>query len=177
MAPPLQHPTPTLPPRTTITDRLRERSPPHTNYAGASRITRVQDSGSRPVAELNPWLYSDLESLTLALFSEIREALPKSERWSEAREKIGGFGKAISPLGKFTALFGLDSEGLLQEVGSRISGDTSASAAKHKAEEALRKAGHPVLVVMDDLDRLTPKSSSSSSSWYASLAICPMCTT
>nr|WP_245172935.1 P-loop NTPase fold protein [Streptomyces achromogenes] len=28
------------------------------------------------VAELNPWLYSDLESLTLALFSEIREALP-----------------------------------------------------------------------------------------------------
>ncbi|MFD6243094.1 P-loop NTPase fold protein, partial [Streptomyces diastaticus] len=102
-------------------------------------------------------LHSDLESLTLALFSEIREALPKSERWSEAREKIGGFGKAISPLGKFTALFGLDSEGLLQEVGSRISGDTSASAAKHKAEEALRKAGHPVLVVMDDLDRLTPE--------------------
>ncbi|MEV5787474.1 P-loop NTPase fold protein [Streptomyces sp. NPDC048448] len=109
------------------------------------------------VAELNPWLYSDLESLTLALFSEIREALPKNERWSEAREKIGGFGKAISPLGKVTAFFGLDSEGLIQEVSNRISGETSASAAKHKAEEALRKAGHPVLVVMDDLDRLTPE--------------------
>ncbi|MFF4105374.1 P-loop NTPase fold protein [Streptomyces sp. NPDC001903] len=109
------------------------------------------------VAELNPWLYSDLESLTLALFSEIREALPKNERWSEAREKIGGFGKAISPLGKVTALFGLDSEGLIQEVSNRISGDTSASAAKHKAEEALREADHPVLVVMDDLDRLTPE--------------------
>ncbi|MEU7061688.1 P-loop NTPase fold protein [Streptomyces sp. NPDC046197] len=104
------------------------------------------------IAELNPWLYSDLESLTLALFSEIREALPKDERWSEARQKIGGFGQAISPLGKITALFGLDSEGLLQEVSNRISGDTSASAAKHKAEEALRKAGRPVLVVMDDLD-------------------------
>nr|WP_237499897.1 DUF2075 domain-containing protein [Streptomyces sp. SID8379] len=50
MAPPLQHPAPTLPPRTTITDRLRERLPPHINYAGTSRITRVQDSGSRPVA-------------------------------------------------------------------------------------------------------------------------------
>ncbi|MFF4935119.1 P-loop NTPase fold protein [Streptomyces griseofuscus] len=109
------------------------------------------------VAELNPWLYSDLESLTMALFSEIREALPKNERWSEAREKIGGFGKAISPVGKVTALFGLDSEGLIQEVSNRISGDTSASAAKHRAEEALRKAGHPVLVVMDDLDRLTPE--------------------
>ncbi|MFB7091644.1 RHS repeat domain-containing protein, partial [Streptomyces sp. NPDC056296] len=31
-----------------ITDRLRERLPPHTNYACTSRITRVQDSGSRP---------------------------------------------------------------------------------------------------------------------------------
>ncbi|MEU9305690.1 transposase, partial [Streptomyces sp. NPDC048269] len=32
-----------------ITHRLRKRPPPHTNYAGTSRITRVQDSGSRPV--------------------------------------------------------------------------------------------------------------------------------
>lgn len=37
-APPLQGPAPTLPPRTTITDRLRERPPPHTNYAGTGRI-------------------------------------------------------------------------------------------------------------------------------------------
>ncbi len=43
MAPPLQHPTPTLPPRTTITHRLREHLPPRTIYAGTSRITRVQD--------------------------------------------------------------------------------------------------------------------------------------
>ncbi|MGV4988705.1 P-loop NTPase fold protein [Streptomyces sp. NRAIS4] len=121
------------------------------------RLRETDNDEGWLIAELNPWLYSDLESLTLALFSEIREALPKDERWSEARQKIGGFGQAISPLGKITALFGLDSEGLLQEVSNRISGDTSASAAKHKAEEALRKAGRPVLVVMDDLDRLTPE--------------------
>ncbi|MFB7091026.1 IS3 family transposase, partial [Streptomyces sp. NPDC056296] len=35
-----------------ITDRLRERLPPHTNYACTSRITRVQDSGSRPGVRL-----------------------------------------------------------------------------------------------------------------------------
>ncbi|MET7843559.1 P-loop NTPase fold protein [Streptomyces sp. NPDC005356] len=108
------------------------------------------------VAELNPWLYSDLESLTVALFSEIRAALPKEEQWSEARQKIGGFGQAISPLGKLTALAGLDSESLIKAISDRVSGDTSASAAKRKAEDALRKAGSPVLVVMDDLDRLTP---------------------
>ncbi|MET9412208.1 P-loop NTPase fold protein [Streptomyces sp. NPDC002935] len=121
------------------------------------RLREADNDEDWLVAELNPWLYSDLESLTLALFSEIREALPKDERWSDARQKIGGFGQAISPLGKVTALFGLDSEGLIHEVSNRISGDTSASAAKHKAEEALRRAGRPVLVVMDDLDRLTPE--------------------
>ncbi|GLP68763.1 hypothetical protein TUSST3_53860 [Streptomyces sp. TUS-ST3] len=121
------------------------------------RLQEAENGEGWLIAELNPWLYSDLESLTQALFSEIREALPRDERWSEARLKIGGFGRAISPLGKATAVFGLDSEGLIQEVSSRISGDTSASAAKRKAEEALRKAGRPVLVIMDDLDRLTPE--------------------
>ncbi|MFB7090860.1 hypothetical protein, partial [Streptomyces sp. NPDC056296] len=40
------------------TDRLRERLPPHTNYACTSRITRVQDSGSRPdlPREMRQWL-------------------------------------------------------------------------------------------------------------------------
>ncbi|CAL9624936.1 hypothetical protein SUDANB6_05950 [Streptomyces sp. enrichment culture] len=47
-APPLQHPAPTLPPRTAITNRLRDRPPSHTNYADTSRITRVQYPGSRP---------------------------------------------------------------------------------------------------------------------------------
>ncbi len=108
------------------------------------------------IAELNPWLYSDLETLTAALFSEVRAALPKGRRWSEVRKTLGGFGQAISPLGKLTALAGLDSEGLIKAFSDRISGDTSASAAKRKAEEALRRAGQPVLVVMDDLDRLTP---------------------
>ncbi len=121
------------------------------------RLLQRQD-GSEDwlIAELNPWLYSDLETLTAALFSEVRAALPKGRRWSEVRKTLGGFGQAISPLGKLTALAGLDSEGLIKAFSDRISGDASASAAKRKAEEALRRAGQPVLVVMDDLDRLTP---------------------
>ncbi|SOE19064.1 KAP family P-loop domain-containing protein [Streptomyces sp. OK228] len=119
-------------------------------------LQRQDDREGWLIAELNPWLYSDLETLTAALFSEVRAALPKGRRWSEVRKTLGGFGQAISPLGKLTALAGLDSEGLIKAFSDRISGDTSASAAKRKAEEALRQAGQPVLVVMDDLDRLTP---------------------
>jgi predicted KAP-like P-loop ATPase len=109
------------------------------------------------VADLNPWMYSDLESLTAALFSEIRAALAKDERWSEARKKIGAFGEAISPLGALTQLLGVNTALAMQAISERITGDTSASAAKETAAKALRKADHPVLVVMDDLDRLTPQ--------------------
>ncbi|MGW5354189.1 KAP family P-loop NTPase fold protein [Streptomyces sp. NPDC004031] len=114
------------------------------------------DTNAWSVAELNPWMYSDLESLTLALFSEIRAALPHDSQWSELRRKIGAFGQSISPLGKLTGLLGLDSSDLIKTVADRMSGDTSASAAKRTAEAALRQAALPVLVVMDDLDRLTP---------------------
>ncbi|MEV7144647.1 P-loop NTPase fold protein [Streptomyces tauricus] len=121
------------------------------NTVGANDTTRWS------VAELNPWMYSDLESLTLALFSEIRAALPSGNQWSELRGKIGAFGQSISPLGKLTGLLGLDSSELINHVADRIAGDTSASAAKHTAEAALRQAALPVLMIMDDLDRLTPE--------------------
>lgn len=114
------------------------------------------DTNPWSVAELNPWMYSDLESLTLALFSEIRSALPDDRQWSELRRKIGAFGQSISPLGKLTGVFGLDSSDLIKTFADRIAGDTSASVAKRTAEAALRQAALPVLVVMDDLDRLTP---------------------
>ncbi|MDB1089449.1 P-loop NTPase fold protein [Streptomyces sp. ACA25] len=107
------------------------------------------------VVELNPWLYTDLDSLVLALFSEIRAALPRGRRWSEARKQIGEFGEAISPLGKATALLGLDSEGVIKQFSRRLSGEASASAARHRVEKALRKTDRPILVVMDDVDRLT----------------------
>ncbi|BAJ25868.1 MULTISPECIES: P-loop NTPase fold protein [Kitasatospora] len=115
------------------------------------------DGVSWSVAELNPWLYPDLDTLTMALFSEIRGALPKDDQWSETRKKIGNFGQAISPLGKVGGLLGLDPSEAIKALSERISGDTSPSAAKATASEALRKAGRPVLVVMDDLDRLTPQ--------------------
>lgn len=48
VAEPLQRPTPTLPPQTTITDRLRARLSPYTSYIDTNHVTRIQDSGSRP---------------------------------------------------------------------------------------------------------------------------------
>ncbi|GDY52043.1 hypothetical protein SVIO_026660 [Streptomyces violaceusniger] len=50
LAQPLQHPTPSLPPRTTQSHRLRDSTRHNINDPGPSRIARIQDCGSRPVA-------------------------------------------------------------------------------------------------------------------------------
>jgi KAP family P-loop domain len=42
------------------------------------------------IAEYNPWSYSDLESLIMGFFAELRAAIPKDERWDQARERLGG---------------------------------------------------------------------------------------
>ncbi|MFJ5561766.1 MFS transporter [Streptomyces sp. NPDC093250] len=49
MAAPLQHPTPSFPPRATESHRLRGSTRHNINYPGPSRIARVQESGSRPL--------------------------------------------------------------------------------------------------------------------------------
>ncbi|MFB7091528.1 RNA polymerase sigma factor, partial [Streptomyces sp. NPDC056296] len=54
-----------------ITDRLRERLPPHTNYACTSRITRVQDSGSRPAIDSPLGLYTAITALPERQFDVI----------------------------------------------------------------------------------------------------------
>jgi hypothetical protein len=109
------------------------------------------------VAEYNPWTYSDLESLTLGFFAELRQALPEDDRWNQTRQNLGDLAKAVSPLGKLGTLVGVDLSTIIAAGAEKLAGDTSAAAIKRKAEESLRAAGWPVLMVLDDLDRLTPE--------------------
>lgn len=115
---------------------------------------RLQDPWR--VAVFNPWTYPDTPSLHRGFFSELTSALPEGDRPGRARAKVGEFARTISPLGKFGSLAGLDAQDLINAAGDLIAGDTSASAAKRSAETALRAADLPVLMIVDDLDRLTP---------------------
>lgn len=116
----------------------------------------LRERESWRVAIFNPWTYPDSTSLHRGFFNELAAALPKEDRPGSLREKIGDFAGAISPFGKLGGLVGLDAEGLIKAVGTIVAGDTSASAAKSSAEAALRQADVPILMIVDDLDRLTP---------------------
>lgn len=108
------------------------------------------------VVDLNPWLYSDVDSLQLGFFVALREALPSDAKWNRTRERIGNFFTAISPAGKVNGLAGVDASSALEAFGEWVAGDVSANALKGKAEIKLEELEKPILFVMDDLDRLTP---------------------
>lgn len=109
------------------------------------------------VVDLNPWLYSDAESLQVGFFVALREALPSGKKWSRKREQVGSFFTAISPAGKVNGLAGVDASAALESIGEKIAGDVSANGLKKKAEKVLEELDKPILFVMDDLDRLTPE--------------------
>jgi hypothetical protein len=107
-------------------------------------------------AKFEPWGYSDLDSMVFGFFEELRSALPKGKKWSQKRKLIGGVGRALSPVGAAGGVLGMDASGLLSGVSDLIAGDASPSAVLSAASDAMSDLKKPVLVTVDDLDRLSP---------------------
>ncbi|MFI7067460.1 P-loop NTPase fold protein [Kribbella sp. NPDC050124] len=112
---------------------------------------RRDEAGWR-LGTFTPWLYSDLETLQLGFFDELRDALPDDHQWNLTRERIAKLALAVSPAANVQ---GVDASGLVR-AGAAKWGGLSADAIKRKAEAALEKSGVPILMVLDDIDRLTP---------------------
>lgn len=109
------------------------------------------------VAEFNPWLLSDLESLMRTFFSEIIEVIPTDTvGHTELRKKLGGYAKTISPLGKVAGLIGIDLSDALKQAGELIEGNQSLTKKRDELIKGLRKLKKPILVILDDIDRLHP---------------------
>lgn len=108
------------------------------------------------VAEFTPWIYPDADTMQIAFFRELRSVLPNDRKWKRKREAIGSLGEAISPIGKVGGVVGVDASGAMSSLSKVVAGDTSTNATKVKAEAALSQLDHPVLIILDDLDRLSP---------------------
>lgn len=105
------------------------------------------------VGLFNPWLYSDPASLHSGFFADLRAALPKDGRWSEARANLVSLGRRLSPLTALTGMLGLSTEQALE----RLLGQLESSTAVYMAnvEKQLSELNRPVLMIIDDLDRLS----------------------
>lgn len=107
-------------------------------------------------ARYNPWSYSSLDSAVHGFFSELNAALPKDLQDKGTREKFGSWISSIAPLGGLGAMVGLDGSGIVDTVGKMVAGNESPEQRRARVSEDLEGLERPVLMLIDDLDRLGP---------------------
>lgn len=116
----------------------------------------LTSSGHWQTARYNPWSYSSLDSAVHGFFSELRSALPDEQQTKGVRENIGSWISTIAPLGGLAGLVGIDGKTMLEEAGRLMSGDQSPEQRREVVSNGLKLLKRPVLMLIDDLDRLGP---------------------
>jgi len=103
-----------------------------------------------------PWAYQDLESLQLGFFSELATAFKGGGGKSpNVRDRLVRFANAVAPFASLTAPLGVSGTEAVRGFASLLEGDRSVSAERARLEQTLRDARTPILVVIDDVDRLS----------------------
>jgi hypothetical protein len=108
------------------------------------------------VVRFNPWLVSDLESLVRTFFDALADAMPSQ---SGARDKLRRYAAALAPWSKALAFIPGAPAGaadVAQTALARLGGEKPLRAMHDELSEVLAELDVPLLVLVDDLDRLHP---------------------
>jgi len=127
-----------------------------TSYINLARQT-IRESGS-PLVDFNPWMFSGIDRMVDAFFAEIASELKLLPQLKDAGAELEGYGELLSGMG-WVPLVGPWTERArlaMRVLGAglkKAKGGTSAR--RRQVERALGKLSRPVVVVLDDIDRLT----------------------
>jgi len=106
--------------------------------------TELQKDNTIIRIHLNPWRYSDEDSLLKNFFDKIAKALGK--KLKKKKEKIGGF---IKRHGSLTRSLGLD----ITSIGTSMS-DSTLETFKERVDGFLNSTENKIVIFVDDIDRL-----------------------
>jgi hypothetical protein len=108
------------------------------------------------VARLTPWALPDADSLIRDLLASVGSALPASKGADRAREALRRYGTYMAPILSLLPLVGTAAKELGQAVSDRITSGLTLEASAERVAEQLTELRQPVLVIIDDVDRLQP---------------------
>lgn len=118
---------------------------------------QLKKAGQLSVVRFNPWLVSDLASLVSGFFASLLSAIGVNE---DLRKGFVRYATAISPLAGLIQVPGFNIGAVLQSLLDRsaglLEGDQSLDAQKSQIEKELESLEVPIVVVIDDIDRLHP---------------------
>ena len=127
------------------------------NYVKHYLELRAEDE--RPVVvEFNPWWFSGQENLARAFLGQLQAVLPeKSEKFKQLGDLLADFAEELSGLIDLASALG----GVNGNIGNLLNRvkrkPKDVPALKKSITSILQKAGKRILVVIDDIDRLTPE--------------------
>jgi energy-coupling factor transporter ATP-binding protein EcfA2 len=107
-------------------------------------------------ARYNPWSFSSLDGAVSGFFAELRSALPDDALSNNRRRALGELGARMAPVGALGGLVGVDASEGIRELARLVGGDQSPEKLRERAVTELASLETPVLVLIDDLDRLEP---------------------
>lgn len=107
--------------------------------------------------DFNPWYFQDMASLQWGFLRALSDGIaPNKKRSREFRDAIGEFGLAIAPLGAVGGLAGIDMSKPLSAASKLISTHHGPDRQRSVLEKMLGDGSKPMLIILDDLDRLSP---------------------
>ena len=118
-----------------------------------------------PVIEFNPWLFSGAEQLVLRFFKELSSTMVEHNKMHEIGRALRRYGKEIgSSVGASIGIvaiingypaFAKIANALSKLCGVWLTGPKSVFILRKKVEQVLVDRDKPIIVVLDDIDRLT----------------------
>lgn len=107
--------------------------------------------------EFNPWFFQDISELQIAFFGEISSSIPAGRTGRKIKKALSGFGLKVAPLGALAPLIGLaNPQGALESLSKLLNPEKGITKSFKDLEKQLTNFGRPLLIIIDDLDRLAP---------------------
>lgn len=97
--------------------------------------------------EFNPWIFSGAEELVTRFFVEVQAQLKRHEKLKKLATSIAEYGAMLEPISPYFKL--------LKLVGVPFSQEKGTHEIQHEIKSILQEQEKPLVVIIDDLDRLT----------------------
>ncbi len=113
-----------------------------------------------PVFDFNPWLFSGADQLVARFFAELSAVMGERPNLKEIGNDLKKYGDVLSPAVVSTSTLagspdaGILLSSLLKLLLRNAKTPASAIASRNKLTQALAKRSKPIVVVLDDVDRL-----------------------
>lgn len=118
---------------------------------------RAEQRGSAwRIVDFNPWLLTDVESLIRDFFAVLAEGLQGNRRQRKLKKRLAKYGATISPWLGALRVPGVDLGKAAKHAADMLAGASTVDSARREIEELLGDLDEPILVVVDDIDRLEP---------------------